>query len=139
MFDNKEEYQRNKAIIALMIKMAKADYNIDPIEKRFIYDVADRLNLTQEDVIDVINNLEDHILKPPADEGERMKILYYLLFMMRIDGEIPVEEEQLCYKASLRLGFNEQLTAEMIDLMKKYLKEELPPEAMVKVIRKYLN
>ena len=130
MFDNYEnEYQKNKAILSLMIKMAKVDHNIDPVEKRFIYDVAIKLNLTPEDIIDVINNLQDHELKPPAEEGERMKILYYLLFMMRIDGKIPVEEEQLCHKISLRLGFNEQLTTDMIVLMKKHLDEDLPPDA----------
>ena len=139
MFENENEYLRNKAIIALMIKMASVDGNIDPVEKRLIYDVASQLHLTPEDMIDIIKNPEKSSLEPPVDEGERMKILYYLLFTMRVDGKIGDEEEQMCYKISLRLGFNEQLTAEMIGLMKTYLKEELPPEAMLEVIRKYLN
>ena len=129
----------NKAIIGLMIKMAKVDHNIDPIEKKFIYDIAARLHLTPEDLIDVIKHPEENQLDPPADEGERMKVLYYMLFTMRIDGKVHPEEEQLCYTASLRLGFNEKMAAEMIALMKKYLNEDLPPEAMVKVVKKYMN
>ena len=140
MFGNYEnEYERNRATMAMLIKMVTIDKQIDPIEKKFLGDVAKQLGLVQEDIATIIENPEEFALKPPASEGERMRILYYLLFMMRVDGRIPPEEEKLCYKAGLKLGFNEQLTGDMIQLMKTHLNKEIPPEAMINVVKKYLN
>jgi len=140
MFGNYEnEYERNRATMAMLIKMVTIDKQIDPIEKKFLGDVAKQLGLVQEDIATIIKNPEEFALKPPAAEEERMRILYYLLFMMRVDGRIPPEEEKLCYKAGLKLGFNEQLTGDMIRLMKTHLNKEIPPEAMINVVKKYLN
>jgi len=140
MFENYEnEYDRNRATIAMLIKMVMIDNKIDPIEEKFLGNIAHQLGLKQEDIITVINNPEKFALKPPAGEEDRMRILYYLLFMMRVDGEIPPEEEKLCYKAGLKLGFNEQLTGDLIRIMKTYLNEDIPPEAMIEVVKKYLN
>jgi len=140
MFENYEnEYDRNRATIAMLIKMVTIDNKIDPIEKKFLGDIANQLGLLQEDIATIIENPEEFALKPPAAEEDRMRILYYLLFMMRVDGEIPPEEEKLCYKAGLRLGFNEQLTGDMIRIMKTHLDEDIPPEAMINVVKKYLN
>ena len=102
-------------------------------------DIASQLGLLKEDIATIIENPEKFALKPPAAEEDRMRILYYLLFMMRVDGKIPPEEEKLCYKAGLRLGFNEQLTGDLIRVMKTYLEEDIPPEAMLDVVKKYLN
>ena len=140
MFGNYEnEYDRNKATIAMLIEMVTIDNKIDPVEKKFLGDIALQFGLRDEDISSIIEHPEKFALKPPTAEEDRMRILYYLLFMMRVDGEIPPEEEKLCYKAGLRLGFNEQLTGDLIQLMKTYLNEEIPPEAMVNVIKKYLN
>ncbi len=140
MFENYEnEYDRNRATIAMLIKMVMIDNKIDPIEKKFLGNIAHQLGLLQEDITTIIENPEKFALKPPAGEEDRMRILYYLLFMMRVDGKIPPEEEKLCYKAGLRLGFNEQLTGDLIRIMKTYLGDEIPPEAMIDVVKKYLN
>jgi len=140
MFENYDnEYDRNRATIAMVIKMVMIDNKIDPIEKKFLENIAQQLGLQQEDITTIIENPEKFALVPPAEEEDRMRILYYLLFMMRVDGEIPPEEEKLCYKAGLKLGFNEQLTGDLIRIMKTYLNDEIPPEAMINVVKKYLN
>lgn len=140
MFENYEnEYDRNRATIAMLIKMVMIDNKIDPAEKKFLGDIASQLGIIQEDIATIIEKPEEFALQPPAAEEDRMRILYYLLFMMRVDGKIPPEEEKLCYKAGLRLGFNEQLTGDLIRIMKTSLNEEIPPDAMINVVKKYLN
>ncbi len=137
--DRTEDLERKKGIIAMLIKLANVDDNAVAIERRFIMDVAEQLGLGRADLTAVAKNPDEFELKPPEGEQERMNILYYLLFTMRVDGVIKEEEERLCYKAGLRLGFNEQLTADLIRVMKTYLKEDIPEEAMLDAIRKYLN
>jgi len=140
MFEDKtEDLERKKGIIAMLIKLANVDDQAIAIERRFIMDVAEQIGLGKADLAEVAKNPDDFELQPPEGEQERMNILYYLLFTMRVDGVIKEEEERLCYKAGLRLGFNEQLTADLIRVMKKYLNKDIPPEAMLNTIRKYLN
>lgn len=140
MFEKyKSDYDRNRATIAMLVKMVTVDKKIDPVEKKFLGDIARQLGLQPEDIATISENPDKFALKLPASEEERMRILYYLLFMMRVDGKIPPEEEKLCYKAGLRLGFNEQLTGDMIRIMKTYLDEDIPPDAMIDVVKKYLN
>ena len=138
-----EEYsegkKRKQAIIALLLDMAKVDQSIEAREEKFIRDVATYIGLTPSDIDAVKNDSTTFRFSPPPEELERMNILYYLLFAMAIDGEIKEAEERLCYKAGLRLGFNEQMTADLIGVMKKYLNKEMPKDALVKEVKKYLN
>ena len=138
-----EEYfkkkEGKKAIIALLFQMADADEAVDPKEEKFVYDVAAYIGLTPSDVQSVKDNPTDHRFVAPPEEQERMNILYYLLFAMAVDGRIEEEEERLCYKAGLRLGFNDRMTADLIAVMKQYLNKEMPGDALIKEIKKYLN
>ena len=140
MFDN---YQNNaeqrKSIIALLYQMASSDKNISSIEKRYLNDIASNIGLDAFSVDEVLENPEKFQLATPPDEGQRMTILYYLLFMMRIDGRIQEREEKLIHEAGFRLGFNELLTSDLIGVMKTYLKDEIPPNAMLEQIKKYMN
>ena len=138
MFDEYDIEQR-KSIIALLFKLAKSDDSVSNIEKLYLRDIASSIGVDSFSIDEVIKNPEAYPLKTPLDERERMTILYYLLFMMRVDGRIEKGEEKLIYQASFRLGFNEKLTEDLIGVMKTYLNKEIPPEVMLKQIRKHLN
>jgi hypothetical protein len=68
-----------------------------------------------------------------------MTILYYLLFLMEIDGNVSREEEDLVKEFGLRLGFRIGLTSELIDEIRKHARTRVPPDALLEHIRKYLN
>ena len=140
MFDNyQNNIEQRKSIIALLYQMASTDKDISPIEKRYLNDIASNIGLDAFSVDEVLQNPKKYQLQSPPNEQERMKILYYLLFMMRVDGKIQEREEQLIHKAGFRLGFNVLLTTDLIGVMKTYLNDEIPPEAMLKHVRKYMN
>ncbi|MEM6964420.1 MAG: TerB family tellurite resistance protein [Bacteroidota bacterium] len=138
-----EDYENNathkKSIIALLYKMVKADGGIAPIEKQYLFDIAKNIGLDTASVKEVVRNPDAYQLETPTDEQDRMTIMYYLLFMMRVDGKILPAEEKLVYEAGFRLGFNELLVRDLIKVMKQYLDAEIPPEEMLKHVRKYLN
>lgn len=137
--DYKEIKDRNMAILAMMVQMAEADNDLDLAEQEFILEVAYQINLNGEEVEEIFTTPEKFVLKPPKNEEDRMTILYYILFMMRLDGKILPKEEEMAYKAGLRLGFNHDMVTDMIQVMKNYLLEELPEDALLNIIRKYLN
>ena len=137
--DYENNIEQKKSIIALLYQMASSDHKISPIEKRYLNDIASNIGLDTFSVEEILKDPKKYRLETPPDEGRRMTILYYLLFMMRVDGKIKKREEKMIHEAGFRLGFNELLTADLIRVMKTYLKEDVPPEAMLKQIRKYMN
>ena len=126
-------------VIKLLVGMSNADGRMKEMERLFIYNAAYQIGLMTEEVDDILLDAEMDSFHPPASEGDRMTILYYLLFLMRVDGIVHKAEENFCHKAGLRLGFNPQLTSELIEIMKKYIKKDIPPNLMLDHIRKYLN
>ena len=138
MFEEYDLAQR-KSIIALLFKLAKSDDSVSNIEKLYLRDIANSIGIDSLSIDEIIQNPEAYPLKVPLNERERMTILYYLLFMMRVDGRIEKGEEKLIYTASFRLGFNEKLTEDLIGVMKTYLNKELPPDLMLTLVKKYLN
>jgi hypothetical protein len=137
MFDTREDLKRS--IIALLLRLQASDTNKHIREFAYIHKVATHLGLSAEDVRDVENSLDHYPLRPPAGEKERMTILYYLLFLMEIDGEVTPEEEDVVKEFGLRLGFRMGLTSELIAVVKHYAKTQIPPDALLERIKKYLN
>jgi len=131
--------ESKQAIIALLIEMAESDQRIDPTETKYIAGVANQMGLTMMDISNILKKPKAYKFQSPPAEQERMTILYYLLFLMRADGQITENEENRCYKLGLRLGFNHNLIADLIAVLKNYLHEDVPPEAMLEKVRKYLN
>ncbi len=119
--------------------MHQVDTELNTKELHFLKDVAIILGLNNSDIDEVVNNPTSFPLTPPSAEQERMKILYLLLFAMRIDNEIHEREERIVYEVGLKLGFNEAMLTEMIDELKKHLDTRLPDDALLKIVQKYLN
>ena len=137
--DYQQLNERNKAVLAILITMSQVDQQVDQIEKQFILDVSRQLGLSLDEVETIREQPETFILRPPKSEQDRMTILYYLLFTMRVDGQIKPKEEELCHKVGFRLGFNNLMIDDLIQVMKDHPKGEVPPEKMLNEIKKYLN
>jgi hypothetical protein len=128
-----------KSIIALLLRLQKANPENTLREFAYIHKVASHLGLTAAEVVGIESDLSSYPLKPPSDEKERMTILYYLLFLMDIDGTFNQDEEDLVKEFGLRLGFRIGLTSELINELKKHATTKVPPNALLEHIRKYLN
>ena len=123
----------------MVYQLNEADNQIKAKEYVFLNNLAKALNLIKSEVESVVSNPNFYILTPPSDEQERMQILYYTIFAMRIDGEIHPEEEKLAYKIGLKLGFHQVMLTDMINLLKNHPTTRLPNDALLKIIKKYLN
>lgn len=137
MSDSKEDLKRS--IIALLLRLQASNDEKHVHEFAYIHKVATHLGLSADDVLSVELALNNYPLNPPSNEKERMTILYYLLFLMEIDGTVSTEEEQLVEQFGMRLGFRIALTKELIAVVKSHTDRRLPSDALLKQIRKYLN
>lgn len=128
-----------RAILALLVQLSEADGVVDLKEFTYIIKVANQLGLREEDVRAITQSNDDFRFSPPADEQSRMTILYYLLFLMDVDGAVTDEEEKLVQEFGFRLGFHTTLTRDLIGLIKNYSNTGVPPHKMLDKIKSYMN
>jgi len=124
--------KNSNLLINLLYQMAFADGKFTENEKNFISQVI------EEQVSDP-DTLIDGKVEIPTDEKERMTILYYLLFLLRIDNIIRDSEKEIAHKFGLMLGFRSEMISSMIHIMEQHLDERLPDEKLIRVVRQYLN
>ena len=140
MFDpsTSEDHQK-RSIIALLFKLGMADHHESKSESDYIRQVAEFIGLPEAHLTEIQESVDSFDLAPPSNEQERMTILYYLLFLSNVDQDIREEEENLIKKFGFRLGFRPALTDDLISVLRNYANQRIPPNAMVDVIKKYLN
>ena len=134
-----EELAMKRYIISLLVKQAQSDGEFSNIEKKYLVYAARSLRLSDAEVAAIRHTPDDYGIAPPPDEGKRMTILYYLLFMMRADQKVNPEEEVLCYQVGFQMGFRQEMISDLIHMMKQYLMEDIPPDGMLEKIKPYLN
>ena len=137
MVSIQESYR--SAVIFMLLKLMAADGHRDRAEYIYILKVAHEMGMTHEEIVtlsakDLIGQNE-----LPDNERERMIILYYLLFMMKTDGAVTVEEEAMVKELGHVLGFRIEMVSNLIQVIKSYDQTTSPAEELIDKIRPYLN
>ena len=119
-------------LIDLLYQMAYADGVFNEAEMAFISEVIEDQGIDAE-------QLSTRKTEIPKDEKDRMTILYYLLFLIKIDGKVDIRERRIAHKFGLTLGFRTEMIEKMLDAMENHLEAKLPDEELILIIRQYLN
>lgn len=127
------------AVISMLLRMMEADGHTDRTEYLYILKVAYEMGMTQGDIAALTPEDLNRKGKMPESERDRMTILYYLLFMMDMDGIITPEEESLIREFGYILGFRIDLVADLIRVIKNHHTGGSPTDEMLDTIRTYLN
>ena len=133
------ERMLKRSILALLMRLSTADNDSHAREHAYMEAVCEAIDLPVGDLEEVRANLEDYPLDPPSDEPQRMQILYFLLFQMKIDHKVTDEEVAIIQKFGFILGFREQLVEDLISVIKDHTDKLVPPDALIDVIRNYQN
>lgn len=119
-------------LIDLLYQMAFVDGRFDPAEKEFISSVIEEQGMTAD-------QLSEKSVGIPPEERDRMTILYYLLFLIKIDGKVEPSERNFAYKFGVLLGFRPEMIGRMLDAMESHLDEKLPDDELISIVKQYLN
>ncbi len=125
-------------IIRILRSLSIADGALTHSELDLIRKVGDYYGLTSDEVDDELIS-ETPVISVPSDENARIKILYYMLYLIKADQVIDLEEVQLVHHFGLKLGFRENMLDKLIDIAKENIGKGLPIEKMLDTIRQYLN
>lgn len=117
-FESKDKKARKAAfknVLAVMV----ADGKVTESEMRHLAKVAIRLELSEKDVREILDDPASVAFVLPDDVRERAAQLIDIILMMMVDGDIQEREMALCVAFAIRLGF--------------------PPSAVKKVVESVLD
>ena len=136
--DELSEEAKKQNILSIILVMSKVDNVIHDNEMMYIIQLGLSMGLTEEAIRQIAKN-ENPSLFVPASETDRMTILYYLIFLIKVDGKITEKEKELLHHFGLKLGFNHLMVANLVKVVEANLGNKLPPNALIEEVRKYLN
>ena len=136
--DELEGDAKKENILSIMIAMSKVDNVIHDNEMMYILQLGLSMGMSEESIREVSKGQTQHMFIP-SSETDRMTIFYYLIFLIKVDGEVSQEEEDMLHHFGLKLGFNHLMVANIIRVVQANIGRKLPPNALIEEVRKYLN
>jgi uncharacterized tellurite resistance protein B-like protein len=126
-------------LLKLMIELSLADGTMTKEEYLFMSRYAEQNGISPNDFAALILATENRRINFPKSEKDRMEIFYYLLFIVKSDGHVSESEENVIYHYGFKLGINEALIRDFLNVIKMHKGKYLPPELLLNQIKKYLN
>lgn len=105
LFDN-EFKQRMKGRFAAVVRVLFADGKFDPDEKKFIDKLAVKLEISNEEYDEILENPLKYELNPPYLYEERLESLYNISRVVQHDHHLGDKQEILLRKFAIALGFS---------------------------------
>lgn len=129
---------KRENIVSIVSLMSKVDGKIHENEFVYLIKLGLSLGLTDDKVREIIYADEEFVFVPKSEE-DRVTILYYLIFLIKVDGVIDTEEVNLMHHFGLKLGFSPLLISNIIDVIKSETLEEMGHDSLLNEVKKYLN
>lgn len=105
LFDN-EFKQRMKGRFAAVVRVLFADGKFDPDEKKFMDKLAVKLEISNEEYEEILENPLKYELNPPYLYVERLESLYNIARVVHHDHHLGDKQETLLKKFAIALGFS---------------------------------
>ncbi|SDX94408.1 tellurite resistance TerB family protein [Flavobacterium degerlachei] len=112
LFDS-EFKQRNKGHFSSIVRLALADGIFAPEEKEFLDKLAIRLEISQAEYAEILENPSKYPINPPYLYAQRLERLYDLARIVNVDHILGDNQEVMLKKLSLGIGF----TPENVDFI----------------------
>lgn len=129
---------KKENIIAVVSSMAKVDGLIHENEFVYILKLGLSLGLTSDGVREIMLN-DKVIAFIPKSIMDRISIFYYLILLMKVDGEISEDESDLLYHFGFKLGFNHLAISNIIRKVGANVDQKFELLTIVNEVKKYLN
>tara|TARA_R110002073_G_scaffold279026_1_gene442796 strand:- start:26095 stop:26520 length:426 start_codon:yes stop_codon:yes gene_type:complete len=108
------EHRNNIAHFAAIVNLAKSDGAINDEEEVIIKGFASKLNISQQEYVEILKNPGVYPINPPNTIGERLERIYDLFKIIYADHLIEDAERALIYKYAIGLGCSGERANEVI-------------------------
>jgi len=131
------EKENTFALISDLIVLAYADNKITDSEYEFILRIANRMDLSKNEVDKLfLNPLPS---KPLFTELERITHFYKLVLLMHVDGEIHEKEIIALHNFGLKMGIRAGVIKQILLRIENYEDSIIPSSELIKIFQTYYN
>lgn len=102
-----------KAELNILINLAASDSTIEEKESKLIHMVAKANGLSKEEADELIKNPQPIGNISALTSDEKFEHLYYLIQMMKMDGQVFKSEITFCEKIAEKMGYKKGVVAEL--------------------------
>lgn len=102
-----------KAELNILINLAASDSKIEERESKLIHMVAKANGISKEEVADMIKNPQPISTMSALTSDEKFEHLYYLIQMMKMDGQVFKSEITFCEQIAEKMGYKKGVVAEL--------------------------
>jgi len=122
LFDS-EFRKRNKSHFASIVRMAMSDDVITKGEQKFLYRLANNLNMSEADYQKILKEYNSYPINVPTSYDDRLERLYDLARMVWADKIRQKDQVKLLRKFCVALGFHavnaKYITKKALELVKQ--------------------
>ena len=123
--------KRAKGHLKNLLAVAASDGAFDDMEVDYLLSMAQRYNISEEELKFIKDNPDTFEYEPPINDRERFDHLHHLVSMMLIDGEVHEKEKLLCKRFAETLGLREEFVDDFIEVINNDPEREIPTEMII--------
>jgi uncharacterized membrane protein YebE (DUF533 family) len=102
-----------KAELNILINLAASDGKVEERESKLINMVATANGISKEEVADMIKNPQPISTISALTSDEKFEHLYYLIQMMKMDGQVFKSEITFCETIAEKMGYKKGVVKEL--------------------------
>jgi uncharacterized membrane protein YebE (DUF533 family) len=102
-----------KTELNILINLAASDGKVEERESKLIHMVAKANGISKEEVADMIKNPQPITSISASTSDEKFEHLYYLIQMMKMDGQVFKSEVTFCQQIAEKMGYKKGVVAEL--------------------------
>ena len=130
LFDN-EFKQRNKGHFSAIVRVALADGKVSPEEKLFLDRLAQNLEISEIEYLEIFDNPLKYPINPPYFRTERLERLYDLARMVHVDHQLGDKQDLVLRKLGLALGFTPENVNYIVDKALNFVDKKADVDAFI--------
>lgn len=102
-----------KAELNILINLAASDSKIEEREAKLIHMVAKSNGISKEEITEMIKNPQPISTISALTSDEKFEHLYYLIQMMKMDGQVFKSEITFCEQIAEKMGYKKGVVSEL--------------------------
>ncbi len=131
------ENKNNQSLISDLIVLALADDKITQSEYDFILRLANRMEMSQEEVEKLF--VKPLPSKPIFTELERLTHFHKLVLLMNVDRETHEKEIIVIKNFGLKMGIRAEVIDQVLARMNDYEDKVIPSSELIKIFQTFYN
>ncbi len=128
--------KRAKGHLSNLMAVAASDGSFDGLEVDYLLSMAQRYNISEEEVKRIQDNPNAFEYEPPINDRERFDHLHHLVCMMLIDGEVHEKEREICKRFAATLGLKKEFVDDFVQVITEDTAREIPTDVIISKLLK---